>query len=56
MVMHAVTLTIGVDLPDGVDISTSDKYDEAVRFAAENIATRSESEIRECIDNIDVGY
>ncbi len=54
MAQHTVTLSIGVDLPNGVDISTSDKYDEAVRHAAEDIATRGVSEIIECICDIEV--
>lgn len=53
--MVSVTLQVGVEVPDDVDLDTGIGYDKAQELAAEDVATRGHSEIRESIVDIEYG-
>jgi hypothetical protein len=47
-----VTLLVGVDVPDNFDLDAHGAYDKALTAAAKDITTRSESEIKDCVEEI----
>ncbi len=51
----AVTIEVGVEVPDDVDLDTNDGYDKALDAAALDVSTRGRSEIKESITGIEYG-
>ncbi len=49
-----VTLVVGVEVSDDVDLDTADGYSKALDLAAEDVAARGVSEIVDVI--VDIGY
>ena len=47
-----VTLLVAVDVPSSFDLDAPGGYNEALTLAAGDITTRSESEIKDCVEEI----
>lgn len=54
MKMITVTLVVGTEVSDDVDLDTSNGYSKALELAAQDVATRGVSEIVDVI--VDIGY
>ena len=50
--MLTVTLIVGVDVPDDFDLDSPGGYQKALDLAAQDIKTRGESEIKDCVEEI----
>ena len=50
--MLTVTLLVGVEVSDGFDLDAPSGYSRALDIAAQDISTRSKSEIADCVEEI----